>query len=57
MYETKKKGHTLLASTQRCFNVYTTSITLGRRRMNVKMMLCAYAYWAISTKPLVLYLF
>ena len=21
---------------QRCFNVYTTSITLGRRRMNVK---------------------
>ena len=27
--------------TQCCFNVYTTSITLGRRRMNVKMTLCA----------------
>ena len=25
-----------LVRTQRCFNVYTTSVTLGRRRMNVK---------------------
>ena len=28
--------------TQRCFDVYTTSITSGRRRRNVKMTLCAY---------------
>ena len=29
-------------STQRRFDVYTTSITLKRRRMNVKTTLCAY---------------
>ena len=27
--------------TQRCFNIYTTSISFGRRRVNVKMTLCA----------------
>ena len=31
---------TLYVRTQHCFDVYTTSITLGRRRMNVKMTLC-----------------
>ena len=29
----------------RCFNVYTKSITLGRRGMNVKMTLCTY--WGV----------
>ena len=29
-------------STRRCFDVYTTSITLKRRRMDVKTTLCAY---------------
>ena len=37
----------LLASTRRRFDVYTTSITLKRCRMDVKTTLCAY--WAKST--------
>ena len=37
--------------TKRCFNVYTTSITLEQRRMNVKMTLCAY--WELSLPRLV----
>ena len=32
--------------TQRCFNVYTTFITLGLRRINVRITLCAY--WVSS---------
>ena len=28
--------------TRRCFNVYTASMTMGLRFMNVKMMLCEY---------------
>ena len=32
------------SGTRRCFNVYTTSITLGRRRMNAKTTLCAFDY-------------
>ena len=33
-----------------CFNVYTTSITLERRRMNVKSTLCAY--WKLISRVL-----
>ena len=33
------------ARTQRCFNAHTTSITLGRRRIDVKMTFCEY--WVI----------
>ena len=33
---------TLLYTTQRCFNVHTTSTMLGWRRINVQITLCAY---------------
>ena len=47
-------------STRRCFDVYTTSITLKRRRMDVKTTSCAYwvgtlaylAYLCIRTRIL-----
>ena len=35
-------SHTLAVLTQRCFDVYATSITLKRRHINVKMTLCTY---------------
>ena len=41
-----ERRYTFPVHTQRCFNVYTTSITLGRRRINVKMTLCAY--WVLG---------
>ena len=39
--------HPIPVSTRRRFDVYTTSITLKRRRMDVKITLCAY--WDISS--------
>ena len=36
-------------STRRCFDVYTTSIMLKRRLMDVKIM-CACAYWVVVRK-------
>ena len=45
----------ILIRTQRSFNVYTTSITLGRRRINVKMTLCAYWYIPINIRYKYLY--
>ena len=37
----KSASGTVTVRTQRCFNIYATSITLEQRRMNVKMTLCA----------------
>ena len=38
-------GWSFPVQTQRCFNVYATSITLGQRRINIKLTLCDYWVW------------
>ena len=44
-YDIKSKHIHYHLRQQRCFNVYTTSIKLEQRHMNVKMTFCSLRWW------------